>query len=200
MEQEREKTKDFVGKRFGKLTVISVTGRRGTCRCDCGSVGTYTLRHLRSGAISQCGCVYKARMASRKAQKPRAVKLKKAPTTSGPVREARRVAKAAADAQRAGEWAKKVAARAAYVAEIQATGFKRCGGFTGTKSCGQLLSIDLFQKDPRSKMPLGLASHCNTCRAKTEKAREARRPNEQTAEPRRSRKSTGLPLLSMRRY
>jgi hypothetical protein len=46
--------------RYGKLTVVSVVGKahaaRAICRCDCGVEKTYIVRHLRSGAIRQCGC------------------------------------------------------------------------------------------------------------------------------------------------
>lgn len=50
------------GKRFGKLTVLSNTGRKKNgsilwkCRCDCGNEKEVTSRDLNSGRVKSCGC------------------------------------------------------------------------------------------------------------------------------------------------
>lgn len=51
----------ITGKRFGRLVVLSRTGRRGndtawTCKCDCGTEKVFRADHLRSRATTSCGC------------------------------------------------------------------------------------------------------------------------------------------------
>lgn len=59
------KIEDLAGKRFGKLTVISLEGKdekRGTlwkCQCDCGNIKIAKSHILKSGHIKSCGCSYK---------------------------------------------------------------------------------------------------------------------------------------------
>lgn len=58
---------DLIGKRFGKLTVVSrapnreINGRKSAvwyCQCDCGSpIKPIRADHLKSGAVVSCGCV-----------------------------------------------------------------------------------------------------------------------------------------------
>jgi len=54
--------KDFVGKRFGKLTVISYEGKRAgmhrwRCRCDCGNETVVGQTLLQTGKTKSCGCL-----------------------------------------------------------------------------------------------------------------------------------------------
>lgn len=54
-----------VGRRFGMLTVVSVS-RKGNgyyiaeCACDCGGHQSTDLSHLRKGKVSSCGCQKRA--------------------------------------------------------------------------------------------------------------------------------------------
>ncbi len=63
--------KDFVGKRFGKLTVTTYEGKRSgmhrwRCRCDCGKETVVGQTLLQTGKTKSCGCmqaaVYKENM------------------------------------------------------------------------------------------------------------------------------------------
>lgn len=52
----------LAGGRFGRLTVMSQDGRRGTrrlwlCLCDCGSETRVTTSNLKAGSVSSCGCL-----------------------------------------------------------------------------------------------------------------------------------------------
>lgn len=54
--------KEFVGKRFGKLTVIGYIGKqagmhRWKCRCDCGNETIVGQTLLQSGKTKSCGCI-----------------------------------------------------------------------------------------------------------------------------------------------
>ena len=49
-------TLDVVGKRFGRLTVISQNGSRCMCQCDCGNVIEIKYGRLSSGHTKSCGC------------------------------------------------------------------------------------------------------------------------------------------------
>lgn len=64
--------KDYIGKRFGRLTVMDYAGnaralgKRGTanywrCRCDCGSESVVSQTELQSGGTQSCGCLQKER-------------------------------------------------------------------------------------------------------------------------------------------
>lgn len=54
---------DLTGRRFGMLTVLeraennSSKATRFLCRCDCGKTKIIMSKHLKSGAIDNCGCV-----------------------------------------------------------------------------------------------------------------------------------------------
>jgi uncharacterized membrane protein len=55
-------TIEMAGKRFGRLTVVSLSERpsRSTkwiCRCDCGGSKVVQGHHLRSGKTRSCGCI-----------------------------------------------------------------------------------------------------------------------------------------------
>lgn len=54
--------KEFVGKRFGKLTVMEYAGKeagmhRWRCRCDCGNTTVVGQTLLQSGKTKSCGCL-----------------------------------------------------------------------------------------------------------------------------------------------
>lgn len=61
------KVVDLIGKRFGKLKVIKLTGtsrsgsREWECLCDCGKTSYHTTRHLnrnpKHGTTKSCGCL-----------------------------------------------------------------------------------------------------------------------------------------------
>ncbi|KGR72912.1 AP2 domain-containing protein [Streptococcus phocae subsp. salmonis] len=55
---------DLTKKRFGRLTVLSDTGKRSKngkvlwrCMCDCGAVSFVRSDHLSSGKVFSCGCL-----------------------------------------------------------------------------------------------------------------------------------------------
>lgn len=54
----------FIGKTYGKLTVLSDLGtvknsRRVEAKCECGNIKGYRLSDLKSGMSTNCGCVRK---------------------------------------------------------------------------------------------------------------------------------------------
>jgi hypothetical protein len=59
------KTKpSILGQKFGRLLAISIAGKQGNynligCRCDCGRTHNVRSAHLRSGAITSCGCRFR---------------------------------------------------------------------------------------------------------------------------------------------
>lgn len=59
---------DMIGKKFGKLTVITKTSatKNGSivweCQCDCGKTRLATSRELNSGSVKSCGCLRKKGM------------------------------------------------------------------------------------------------------------------------------------------
>lgn len=64
--------KDYVGERFGRLTVLDYAGtarelgKSGAanywrCRCDCGTETVVSQTELQSGGTSSCGCLQKER-------------------------------------------------------------------------------------------------------------------------------------------
>lgn len=56
---------DFVGKKFGKLTVIALLplrkrkGRVWYCTCECGGTKEVRTQSLTSGYVKSCGCLHK---------------------------------------------------------------------------------------------------------------------------------------------
>lgn len=61
---EHPPLKDFVGKRFGSLTVLSYAGKRAgmhrwRCRCDCGNETVVGQTLLQTGKTKSCGCLQK---------------------------------------------------------------------------------------------------------------------------------------------
>lgn len=70
IEMETKKTErkgnihNLTGRRFGKLTVLSITEKRmdsgsvvWLCRCDCGNVADVSARRLVRGKVKSCGCL-----------------------------------------------------------------------------------------------------------------------------------------------
>lgn len=56
--------KDWVGKRFGKLTVLSYEGKWSAvhhwkCLCDCGKITSVSQSNLNNGHTTSCGCMVK---------------------------------------------------------------------------------------------------------------------------------------------
>ena len=53
-------SQEWVGKKFGKLTVIGIerscNGYRWKCRCDCGTERIYTPYKVKTGHTKTCGC------------------------------------------------------------------------------------------------------------------------------------------------
>lgn len=53
--------KDFIGKKFGRLTVLGNQGNKKYCKCDCGNYVYVLTCHLTSGHTKSCGCLQKER-------------------------------------------------------------------------------------------------------------------------------------------
>lgn len=58
---ESSKASNLVGRRFGKLVVLSRDGTKGrsktwNCKCDCGGEKVVTTNHLTTGNTTSCGC------------------------------------------------------------------------------------------------------------------------------------------------
>lgn len=49
--------KIVTGSRYGRLTVIDAANSRWNCRCDCGSIRSYSAKALREGHTKSCGCL-----------------------------------------------------------------------------------------------------------------------------------------------
>lgn len=54
--------KDWVGKRFGRLTILSYAGKEKgfhmwRCRCDCGNIAEVRQSNLQRGWTTSCGCM-----------------------------------------------------------------------------------------------------------------------------------------------
>lgn len=62
--REIEKDNQYIGKRFGKLTVVERAGRDKDgrflwkCACDCGGVKYTITANLNSGRVRSCGCLH----------------------------------------------------------------------------------------------------------------------------------------------
>lgn len=65
---------EMVGKRFGKLVVVSEGGRRSNgivlwlCKCDCGTEGLFRGDSLRNGKTHSCGCEGVCKITHRKSK------------------------------------------------------------------------------------------------------------------------------------
>ena len=64
--------KDFTGKKYGRLTVVSRTDRKSghnwiyLCKCDCGNFKEVSTSNLTGGSVKSCGCLsYENRKKSR---------------------------------------------------------------------------------------------------------------------------------------
>lgn len=67
---------DLIGRRFGRLTVVRMSGKtphgniRFDCLCDCGNRHNVASSKLRTGSVKSCGCLSRdVRSALSKAQK-----------------------------------------------------------------------------------------------------------------------------------
>lgn len=49
--------KHFPGTRFGRLVIVSRSGTKITCRCDCGTMTIVSLANLTTGHTTSCGCL-----------------------------------------------------------------------------------------------------------------------------------------------
>src|SRR5262245_34706055 len=68
----RASAQDLTGKRFGRLTVLSLAGKRRSpcgkselvwhCRCDCGTEKDVRGNTLRWGSTQSCGCLHRDQM------------------------------------------------------------------------------------------------------------------------------------------
>lgn len=66
IETSRE-TKNFTGKKFGRLTVLREVKRKGkkhylACKCDCGKIKVVDKDSLTQGTTKSCGCLFKEAM------------------------------------------------------------------------------------------------------------------------------------------
>lgn len=63
--KEKHSADYYVGKKFGRLTILSLTYDPTTkkyasvCRCDCGTIREYDFACVRSGSTISCGCYLK---------------------------------------------------------------------------------------------------------------------------------------------
>ena len=48
---------DWVGKQFGRLTVLRMEGARWLCVCNCGTEKTFAYTTLQNGKANSCGCL-----------------------------------------------------------------------------------------------------------------------------------------------
>lgn len=62
----RNMAQTYIGKRFGRLTVVGITGQKSSCgntmmlcRCDCGNMVEVSTGQLSSGNNRSCGCLRK---------------------------------------------------------------------------------------------------------------------------------------------
>lgn len=68
-ESHTKRIEDLSGKRFGRLTVISIkqTNKKRVewiCKCDCGNTAIVTSAHLKNGHTKSCGCLFKEKRQS----------------------------------------------------------------------------------------------------------------------------------------
>ena len=58
-------SKSFIGKRFGRLTIISVNNKKSNgnyywlSQCDCGNQKLINSRSIKTGRVISCGCYSK---------------------------------------------------------------------------------------------------------------------------------------------
>lgn len=77
----RSNTKNLIGKKFGRLTVVAYARKNGKvawdCVCDCGNHKIVITNHLTNGSVSSCGCLVREVLEKRnKSEKQRNI-LKK---------------------------------------------------------------------------------------------------------------------------
>lgn len=68
---QRRKDIEVIGKKFGRMTIISTFYQQKegqcsmmmcNCKCDCGNEKTVYWKNLRDGMTTSCGCVQKERL------------------------------------------------------------------------------------------------------------------------------------------
>jgi len=58
---------DIRGKRYGRLVAVAYAGKkRWHCICDCGNIGVFLGKRLRSGHTRSCGCLHSESIAALK--------------------------------------------------------------------------------------------------------------------------------------
>lgn len=69
MGRKRIEPADYIGKKYGRLTIVEYVGRIKNyqivmrCKCDCGTMSKdVILSNLKSGITTSCGCVHKERV------------------------------------------------------------------------------------------------------------------------------------------
>ena len=54
---KQDEYNSYIGKKFGELEVVKVTGAKATCKCSCGNTVEYYISGLLTGSIKSCGCI-----------------------------------------------------------------------------------------------------------------------------------------------
>lgn len=61
---EHKRIKELIGKKFGRLEILSEgeKSRCCLCKCECGNIGEYYISNVVSGKTQSCGCLQKDRV------------------------------------------------------------------------------------------------------------------------------------------
>lgn len=61
---EHKRIKELIGKKFGRLEILSESEKSGycICECECGNIGEYYISNVISGKTRSCGCFQKDRV------------------------------------------------------------------------------------------------------------------------------------------
>lgn len=64
IKREHKRIKEIVGKKFGRLEVLSEGEKPNhcICKCECGDIGEYYVSNVVSGKTQSCGCLQKDRV------------------------------------------------------------------------------------------------------------------------------------------
>ena len=64
IKREHKRIKEIVGKKFGRLEVLSEGEKPNhcICKCECGNIGEYYVSNVVSGKTQSCGCLQKDRV------------------------------------------------------------------------------------------------------------------------------------------
>ena len=65
--KNQSRKQDYIGRKFGRLTIIKNTNIVGhvECLCDCGNRKTILLASIKSGHTKSCGCLHKEQLRAR---------------------------------------------------------------------------------------------------------------------------------------